>query len=291
MKEHSKAYLALIIGAVMIAFSPVLIRMAGAPGIVASFYRLAIGTVVLSPVFFYQVSRKKATLSSRGVLIALLAGLSFALDMAFWTTGIMAANATIPTLAGNLAPLWVGIMAMFLFKERNKKGFWLGLLLALAGVSMLVIQDLYYPKGMFKGLMFGLLGGMFYAVYIIFTQPGRKLLSTISFLYLSTLSAAVFLGLFLMLMGHSFTGYSTQAWVLFFIMGVLIQAGAWFLINYAQGYLPASLVSPTLLAQPVLAGIFAYFMLGERLTFWQIVGGVIVVSGIYTVHFSRSRKA
>src|SRR5690606_36002838 len=115
MKEHSKAYLALIIGAVMIAFSPVLIRMAGAPGIVASFYRLAIGTAVLSPVFFYQYSRKKIALNTRGVLFALLAGLSFALDMAFWTTGIMVANATIPTLAGNLAPLWVGIMAMVLF--------------------------------------------------------------------------------------------------------------------------------------------------------------------------------
>jgi len=109
-------------------------------------------------------------------------------------------------------------------------------------------------------------------------------------LYLSTVSAAVFLGLFLVILDYSFTGYSTQAWVLFFIMGILIQAGAWFLINYAQGYLPASLVSPTLLAQPVLAGIFAYFMLNETLTFWQLIGGLFVVSGIYMVHFSRSRK-
>jgi drug/metabolite transporter (DMT)-like permease len=73
-------------------------------------------------------------------------------------------------------------------------------------------------------------------------------------------------------------------------MGVMIQAGAWFLINFAQGHLPASLVAPTLLAQPVLAGVIAFLLLGEALTIWQITGGIIVVIGIYTVHFAKQRK-
>jgi len=70
----------------------------------------------------------------------------------------------------------------------------------------------------------------------------------------------------------------------------MIQAGAWFLINFAQGHLPASLVAPTLLAQPVLTGVVAFLLLGEALTLWQIAGGVIVVIGIYTVHFAKQRK-
>jgi drug/metabolite transporter (DMT)-like permease len=290
MKEQSKAYIALLMGAVLIAFSPVLIRMAGVPGIVSSFYRLAIGSLTLTPLFLLNLKKERKNISKKGVWIAIAAALSFSIDMAFWAEGIMATNATIPTLAGNLAPLWVGIMAMFIFKERNKAGFWFGLLFALLGVSLLVIQDLYFANGMIKGLILGLLAGVFYAGFIILTQPGRKHLSALSFLYVSTLASTFFLGIILLAEGQSFTGYETKAWVLFAVMGVIIQAGAWFLINFAQGYLPASLVSPTLLAQPVLAGVFAYILLGEMLSFWQIFGGLMVVAGIYTVHFSRSRK-
>jgi drug/metabolite transporter (DMT)-like permease len=290
MKEQSKAYIALLMGAVLIAFSPVLIRMAGVPGIVSSFYRLAIGSLTLTPLFLLNLKKERKNISKKGVWIAIAAALSFSIDMAFWAEGIMATNATIPTLAGNLAPLWVGIMAMFIFKERNKAGFWFGLLFALLGVSLLVIQDLYFANGMIKGLILGLLAGVFYAGFIILTQPGRKHLSALSFLYVSTLASTFFLGIILLAGGQSFTGYETKAWVLFAVMGVIIQAGAWFLINFAQGYLPASLVSPTLLAQPVLAGVFAYILLGEMLSFWQIFGGLMVVAGIYTVHFSRSRK-
>jgi len=39
-----------------------------------------------------------------------------------------------------------------------------------------------------------------------------------------------------------------------------------------------------------LAGIIAYFMLGEELSIWQICGGIIVVIGIYTVHFAKQKK-
>jgi drug/metabolite transporter (DMT)-like permease len=46
----------------------------------------------------------------------------------------------------------------------------------------------------------------------------------------------------------------------------------------------------TLLAQPVLAGIIAFVMLGEKLTIWQISGGIIVVVGIYTVHFAKQKR-
>ncbi|MCK9207952.1 MAG: DMT family transporter [Salinivirgaceae bacterium] len=289
-QENKKAYIALLTGAIIIGFSPVLIKMADAPGIVSSFYRLFVGTIVLTPFFIYSYLKNKPQLPAKGVLIAVFAGLCFALDMSLWTTGIMVSTATIPTIAGNLSPLWVGIMAMFFFKERNKAGFWIGLLMALVGVSLLVLHDFYHPNGMMRGLLLGLVAGVVYAIYIILTQPGRKYLNTLSFLYITTLATTFFLGIFLISRGLSFTGYPAKSWIIFIIMGITLQAGAWFLINYSQGHLPASIISPTLLTQPVLAAIFAFFMIGEVLTIWQMMGGLIVVAGIYLVHFSRIRK-
>jgi drug/metabolite transporter (DMT)-like permease len=57
-------------------------------------------------------------------------------------------------------------------------------------------------------------------------------------------------------------------------------------INYALGYLPATLVSPTLLAQPVLTALLAGPLLGEQIGSWQAVAGLGVLAGILIVHRS-----
>lgn len=290
MDKIKKSYLFLILGTILIAFSPVLIKDAGAPGTVTVFYRLVFGTLSLIIPFSLSRLKNKESLNIKGIKIAILAGLFLAIDMAFWSTAIMISNAAMPTLVGNLAPLWVGIGAYFLFKERQNKRFWIGLVIALVGVTFLMIQDLYQPDGIFKGLFFGLLAGIFYAGFMLLTQMGRRYLNTISFLFFCSTATTIFLGVFTLFLDIEFIGYSTKTWTLFIIMGIMIQAGAWFLINFAQGHLPASLVAPTLLAQPVLAGVIAYIMLGEELTFWQILGGIVVIVGIYTVHFAKQRK-
>ena len=290
MDQVKKSYIFLILGALLISFSPVLIKDAGAPGTVTAFYRLFFGTLTLIVPFTLSRIKSKEKFKTKGILIAILAGFCLATDMAMWATGIMVSNAAMPTLVGNLSPLWVGIGAFLLFKERQNSKFWIGLLIALTGVTFLMIQDLYQPDGIFKGLTLGLFAGMFYATFMLLTQIGRKYLNTISYLFISSLATTIFLGIFTYIQGIEFVGYPQKAWVLFIIMGVMIQAGAWFFINFAQGYLPASLVSATLLAQPVLAAVIAFIMLGEKLTVWQIIGGVVVVTGIYTVHFAKMKR-
>jgi drug/metabolite transporter (DMT)-like permease len=284
---NPKAYLALLTGLVLIGFSPVLIKMASAPGIITSFYRLATGSIVLTVPFLINQLKTKQRIPLKGIMFAALAGACFACDMALWTTGIMASNATLPTLTGNMAPLWVGIGAFLIFKEKQKAGFWIGLLMAFGGVTLLILNNYFNPNGLMKGMILGLFAGMFYAGYYLFTQPGRRYMNTISFLYISTLTTTLLLAIYGFAFKLEFTGYETKTWILFLIMGVFMQAGAWFLINYSQGFLPASVVSPTLLGQPVLAAFIAYFIIGEELTQWHIIGGIIVVAGIYLVHFSR----
>ena len=289
-KRYPQAYLALLAGLVAIGFSPVLIKMASAPGIITSFYRLSIGAVVLTIPFTVNILKKRKKIPLKGILFASLAGFCFASDMSLWSTGIVASNATLPTLTGNMAPLWVGIGAMVIFKEKQKAGFWLGLLLAFGGVSLLIINNISDSSGVLKGMIMGLFAGMFYAGYLLFTQPGRQHLDTITFLYISTLSTSIFLAIYATILNLDFTGYDNRTWILFLIMGIGIQAIAWFLINYSQGYLPASTVSPTLLGQPVISAFLAYFLVDEQLTGWHIAGGIIVVVGIYLVHFSRKTK-
>jgi drug/metabolite transporter (DMT)-like permease len=43
-----------------------------------------------------------------------------------------------------------------------------------------------------------------------------------------------------------------------------------------------------LLGQPVVTAVLAVLLLEERFMIWHILGGVVVLSGVYLVHWSRS---
>lgn len=90
-----------------------------------------------------------------------------------------------------------------------------------------------------------------------------------------------------LLLRNSFTGYPAQTWVIFFATAIVSQMIGYLAITYALGHLPASVVSPTLIGQPVLTTILAIPLLGEIPTTIQWVGGAIALAGIYIVNQSH----
>jgi drug/metabolite transporter (DMT)-like permease len=281
-----RAYLALGLGVIGMGFSGIFVSWANAPGAVTGFYRMAIAVVLLTP-FFLRQRRRQAQIPWRETVVALAAGFFFAGDLIFWNTGILISGATNPTLMGNTAPLWVGLGALIFFREKLDRTFWLGLLMAITGAAIILGLDALSDVGL--GTFFGLLAGIFYAGYYLVTQRSRQKLDALTTFWLSAASSTFFLFWAALLLKQPLTGYSAVTYWNFLGLAVLVQAGGQLAINFALGYLPASIVSPTMLAQPVLTAIFAIPLLGEFLSFWQIVGGLAVLAGVYTVHRSRTR--
>ncbi len=190
----------------------------------------------------------------------------------------------------NLAPVWVGFGSMILFKENHKRIFWIGLLIAIAGVIVVLNKDIYASGSQLYGSLLGILAGFFYGGFYILSQQGRKILNTLSYLFISTIGSALILFSFVKLFHYDLTGYDRSTWLLFLSIGIGVQVFGWMMVNYSQGYLSASIVSATLLGQPVLTALFAIVLLNEKLTLWHIIGGLIVILGIYLVHYSMANK-
>lgn len=285
-----KAYLALALGLLILGFSAILVSLADAPGTVVSFYRMAIGTLVLAIPFVRRL-RSQAPLSRRGLGFAVLAGVFFGGDLAAWSTGVNLSGATLPTLFANTAPLWVGLGAWLLFKEKLGNKFWLGLVLALSGVALILGLDPRESLSLNTGALLGLLAGFLYGIYFLAAQRGRDSLDVTSFFWVGTLSSAITLLIINLLLGRPLGGFSSTTWMNFITQGIVIQAAAWYLISYAQGFLPASLVAPTLLGQPVLTAVLAGPLLGEFLHSNDLLGGAAVLAGIYMVHRSRRKRS
>ena len=92
-----RAYGALALGALCIGFSAIFVKWSEVPGTVSALYRMVIATVVLALPFGGQLSRKRVTRNGRIWLLALVAGVFFALDLAVWNSSLSltsAANAT-----------------------------------------------------------------------------------------------------------------------------------------------------------------------------------------------------
>ncbi|MCX6035133.1 MAG: DMT family transporter, partial [Chloroflexi bacterium] len=87
--------------------------------------------------------------------------------------------------------------------------------------------------------------------------------------------------------GSTLTGYSPRTYLMFLAAALLPQLTGYLAMGYALGHLPASIVSPTMLGQPVLTALLAIPLLGETLQPVQWIGGLVVIAGIYLIHCSR----
>ena len=285
-REKILAYLTLSIGLIAIGFSAIFVRQASVSGTVASFYRMAIPTVILVVPAIKRLRERKWY--GPPLRWAIFGGFLFALDLAFWASGVVISGATIPTLLANTAPVWVGLGALLFFREELPRKFWFGLAIALLGTALVLGLESFGAISFDLGALLGLIAGIFYAGYFLITQIGRKSLDVLSYFWLSGVTATTTLFIFNLLFNQPMWGFTPTSYFNLLALGLISQGVGVLAINYVQGLLPATIVSTTLLGQPVVTALLAGPLLGEKLQPAQIVGGAAVLLGVYIVHRSRT---
>ena len=288
LQNRYLAYAALAVGIVALSLSAMFVRWADAPGPVTGFYRLLFSTILFFPVFIYR-QRTSAPLDKRFIWFPLAAGLFTAFDFAFWNSSVKFTTAANATLLGNTSPLWVALVAFLFFKEKLGGSFWLGLLLALSGAVLIVGTDFLNHPTFGIGDLMASAAAIFYASYQLITQRGRAHIDPFRYTWLVGISAT--LGMFVMnlVLGNSFTGYNTQTWLTFLATAIVSQMIGYLAISYALGHLPASVVAPTLILQPILTTLLAIPLLGEIPKPMQWVGGAVALTGIYIVNQAHAQ--
>jgi len=282
MTRHSWFYyLILFLGILCISWSAIFVKLADVPGISSAFYRMFIGFLVVLPIWFL---RRKSVLDKKSVRIAVLCGVIFACDIAVWNISILLTKAAISTLIANLAPVWVGIGAIIFLKEKPGHIFWIGTAIALFGVTVIVGIDQIYNSQLNAGHFLAILASLFYSFYLLIMRKGRLHLDTVTFTTISMLSSSVVLFFVSIFTGTQLSGFSLQSWEALIGLGLISQLGGWLAINYAMAYMPPTIASVSLLSQSVFTAIIAIPVLGEKLTKIEILGAMIVLSGIFLVN-------
>jgi drug/metabolite transporter (DMT)-like permease len=284
------AYLALGIGVLALSFSAMFVRWADAPGPVTAFYRMFFSIPMLAPFILRRESGNKA-IRSRALIFPLLAGVFTALDLALWTTALSFTTAANATLLGNTAPLWVALGTWLILKQKLTNTFWRGLAVTLAGAVLIMGTDFILHPRFGVGDVMAVFTGFFYGGYFLFTEKSRVHFSPILHIWVVGIGAGLTLFVINIILQNPLTGYDTQTWIVFLSTALVSQLIGYMALAYALGHLPASIVAPTMVLQPVVTAILAIPLLGEIPNIWQGIGGTIALIGIYMVNQSHQQGA
>ena len=283
------AYVALAAGILALSMSAMFVRWAKAPGPVTGFYRLLFATLLTFPLFL-RAQKKQPTSLLPHLIFPVLGGLFTAGDFALWNTSVQYTTASNATLLGNTAPLWVALVAWLLFRERLGRDFWVGLALALGGAVFIVGHDFLVHPTFGLGDLMACGAAVFYASYLLTTQRGRARLDVFRYWWLVSLVAAFGLLIVNLALGNRLGGYPAFTWMIFLLTALVSQIIGYMSISYALGHLPAAIVSPTLIGQPIVTAILAIPLLSEVPGPWQTAGGVVALIGIYLVNQAHNRS-
>ncbi|MCW2237426.1 DMT family transporter [Azospirillum canadense] len=277
------ALIALLTGAIGIAFSPVFVRLSELGPTATAFWRLGFSVPVLWAWMALEPKRGARTRSPSSVsdyarLTA--AGLFFAGDLTAWHWSIKYTSVANSTLLANFAPIFVTLVSWLVFKERFSRTFVLGLALSVGGAVVLMGQSLQLSPEHLFGDALGMLTALFYGGYILSVGRLRAEFSTATIMTWSGVVTGLALLPVATLSGESLVAGSAYGWGVLLGLALFSHAGGQSLIAYALAHLPAAFSSVSLLIQPAAAAILAWILLDEPLGALQAIGALIVLAGI-----------
>ena len=276
---------AALAGALTIAFSAILVRLADVEPATAAIFRCAYALPVLGLLAWWEDRRfGPRPMSTR--LLAVPAGVFLAGDLIFWHHAIADVGAGLATVLGNLQVIVVPFLAWVLLSERVERRILIALPVAFTGVLLIsgVLESGAYGEEPARGVLFGVLTGLTYAGFIlVLRRGGADLRRPAGPLFDATAVSAVICVVAGFALGEAdlVPSWPAHAWLL--LLALSSQVLAWLLISVSLPRLPAALTSVMLTIQPVGSVLLGVILLGEDPSVLQLAGVALILAGLVSI--------
>jgi drug/metabolite transporter (DMT)-like permease len=290
MEKANLAHLAAAGAAILWAISGVVgkVLLSGSlsPGQLV-FYRSALGSgLLLAGLLAEKRTLLKINLHDLPYLI-LLGVLGLALTQFAYYGAIQAMSVGLAILLQYLAPLWIVLYERFWIKMPLTSSKVLALVVAILGCLLVCVPTSGKTTVSTYGLFLGIASGVFFATYGLMSQRALRTYSEVTVLFYSLLFTALFWGWVTSSGWTPLGGLGNgKVWMILYVtvFGTLLP---FFLFILALRHLQASQVGIITTLEPVVAATIAWIYLGDRLTAFQIVGGVLVLIAILMLRIKK----
>lgn len=279
--------LALVVAVAAVSTSAILVRWSVAPSIVKAFYRVLFTTLLLAP---WAVSRHRhdfRRLEPRDLVVASASGVALAAHFVTWFESLNWTTVAASVTLVQSQPLFVVLGASVLLGERVTGRTVLGILVAMVGIVVMSLGGLLSGVALDGTSMYGnglaVAGAVTAAGYVLAGRSLRQRIALIPYVTVVYSVCAVAL-LAVALAGDvtvALTAYPRTEWLLFLGMAVGPGVLGHTVLNWALKYVESSVVSVSLLGEPVGSTLLALFLLAEVPDPVTLLGGAVVLGGIY----------
>lgn len=273
--------LGIAVGIVAVSFASIFIRLADAPALVVAAYRLTLASVILALPAWMQARDELRSLKSEDLRLAFFSGGFLAVHFATWIASLEHTTVASSLVLVSTSPLFVALMSPLLLRERVSQGAMLGIAITVVGGIIVGYGDFGLGGQQWLGDGLALIGAVMAAGYLTIGRSLRRKLSLLAYIFLTYATAAMVLLALCLLTRQSFTGYSAYTYLMFLLLAVVPQMIGHSSFNWALRYLSATFVAVTVLGEPIGSTILAVIILKEIPTETKLVGGLLILVGIY----------
>ncbi|MFC7057599.1 DMT family transporter [Halovenus salina] len=296
MSEHGDRtpFLGLAVAIVAISTGAILVEVSEAPSAVTAFYRVLFTTLPLLPIAAWRYREEFRLIRRRDLAFATLSGVALALHFASWFESLEWTSVAASVTLVQSQPLFVALGAWLLLSEYLNRRMVGGILVAVTGIATMSMGDflggvLVGPNPLL-GNALALFGALMAAGYVLAGRSLRQRVSLIPYVVVVYSVCTVCLLVISLLQGGQLTGYPPREWLIF--LGLAAGPGllGHTVINWTLAHLESSVVSVSMLGEPVGATILAFVFLTEVPTAYTALGGIIVLAGIALTTVERERQ-
>ncbi len=260
--------------------SPIFVRLADVGPQASAFWRTALALPFLwAWMRFAERGVARAPLRFDGAV--LFVGFCFAGDLFFWHLAIVHTTVANATFFAVTAPVFVVAGAFLFLRERSGARVLGGLALCLAGGAALIGQSYQIEPARLIGDFYGIVTAFFFGAYVLAVRQARMQHGAARLMFLSTIVTAALLLVAALAIPQPIIPQSIDSALSLLALALVSQVGGQGLLAFALGSLPAVFSSLVIFLEAVVAAALGWIALGEKLTMIQLLGGLLILGGIY----------
>jgi drug/metabolite transporter (DMT)-like permease len=268
------ALLALIL--VTAVWGVTFVQVKDAVAIYPLFAFLAVRFAIASIVLAVPAAGRLRTLGRPGWAAGASLGILLAVGYALQTAGLERTTVSSAGFITGLYVVFTPLLGLLLFRTRVGRAVWIGVALAVAGLAMLSGVGAGDPVG--DLLVLG--GSAAYSLQIALMERYAPRYDPVAFTQAEMLAAFVGFAAVAVALGQVELPRGWTVWGALLVTGIFASALGFLAQTWAQRRTSATRTALAFALEPVFAGIFGFWLAGDRLGALGWGGGAVIMAGI-----------
>ena len=272
----------IVVGVLGISLSSIFVKYSSAPSAVTAAFRLIWTVLFLIPVVLGKstVRNELFKLPGKTVMLCCLSGLFLAIHFVLWFESLHHTSVASSTTIVCTEVIWVCLgFCLFLKGKLSIKAI-AAIAVTLVGSGLVAYADSGEGSQLYGDIL-ALLAAIAVAVYTLIGRVVRNHTSTTVYTFLVYVACCLVLVLICLFQGYKLFNYGLSPILVGALLAIFSTILGHSIFSWCLKFFSPSFVSASKLCEPVAAAVMATFLFGEMPVPLQLLGGSLILGGVY----------